>query len=753
MKKESAKWFIRILCLLLAGAVVFSVAGCQGKPTSVSLSFLKTEHKVFSPDNVNKSLHLIDSKKLDYIAESGLISLYIDLHSYAVTVKENSQNKFWYSLPVKANEKYDYSAAVVNLTVVSGNNTYYLNSQDNSVNYGTASFTSNAASLSVKYIIAEDKKTAVASKYGSSDIVFSVQVDYTLKDGNLFVSSRLENLSKNPDAVVKDIGILEFFGASDTAGEGDFILVPDACGALINTAVEDKSFKPLEFSVYGQDYAYNTGSRAYPAKLAAYGARQGKSGFAVLIENGDAIATIHADRATGANGFNNVGARFNITPVLDEEKSNKTVRYIASNSFSDNIKMCFRFFNGSNASYSGMAIACREQLIRDKVLTVKTAQAGDKLPFNLSLIGAVRQPVISFASSLKKTRALTTFEQAQDLIIQMKAKGVDNINLRYIGALSGGLEQEDIVGAGVSFRLGRKSGLSELNEYMKAQNLSLFVDMNIVSTGKSSAYSSDKSARSIHGKDIFYPYETDLDEYLKEGIPERQLLAVSRLEINVNKILKKYDNLDIQGFCINDAGFALYSDFSGDYFNRQQVASIFSEQLETLSANKRLMINFGNIRTINSADVIVNMPLKTSVSESEAYSAIPFLQMILHGLVSYSGEPINLSDNPERAALRCIEFGASPSYEWCYEELDSEPQNREKYYYGDWLTGAVSFYERANEALADLTGTRMTRHEMVAKGVYLTEYNDSSLVYVNYNDEDVKVGEITVEANSFLRIN
>jgi hypothetical protein len=753
MKEKNMKRFVRAFCLVLAALTVLSITGCQGKAASGSLSFLKSENKVFMPENINKGLHLVDSKKLKYIAESGLISLYIDSQSYAVTVKESSQNKSWYSLPVKANDNYDYSAAVINLTVVSGNNTYYLNSQDNSVGFGTASYTSDDSSLTVKYIIAKDQKTASSSEYGSSDIAFSVFVKYTLKDGNLFVTSGWENLSKNTDIVIKDIGILEFFGASDTAEKGDFILVPDGCGALINTSVEDKNFKPLEFAVYGQDYANKTGSKAYESKLAAYGARQGKSGFAVLIENGDALAIIHADRATGTSGFNNVGARFNITPILDEEKANKTVRYIGESSFTDDIKMCFRFFNGTNASYSGMAIACREQLIRDKVLTVKTAQAGEYLPFNLSLIGAVKQPLLSFAQSLTKMKALTTFEQAQDLLIQMKAKGLNNVNLRYVGALSGGMDQEDITGAGIGFWLGRKSGFNELGEYMMAQNLSLFIDINIISTSKSSSYSSEKSAQNIQGEDVYMPYDAGLSEYLKTISFKRQLLAVSKLESNINRILKKYSDYNIGGFCINDAGSILYSDFSGDYINRQQAASMVSEQLETLSAGKSLMINSGNIRTVNSADVIVNMPLSTSVRESDAYSAVPFLQMILHGLVNYSGEPINLSEDSEKAMLRCIEFGACPSYEWCYEELDTEPQKKEKYFYGDWLTGAVSFYEKANKALADLTGARMTRHEMVAEGVYCTEYNDSSLVYVNYNDEDAKVGEITIEANSFLRIN
>ena len=50
----------------------------------------------------------------------------------------------------------------------------------------------------------------------------------------------------------------------------------------------------------------------------------------------------------------------------------------------------------------------------------------------------------------------------------------------------------------------------------------------------------------------------------------------------------------------------------------------------------------------------------------------------------------------------------------------------------------------------------MVSHSMVAQGVYCTEYEGNTLIYVNYTDKDYavdKAGGFTVKANDFIRIN
>ena len=47
----------------------------------------------------------------------------------------------------------------------------------------------------------------------------------------------------------------------------------------------------------------------------------------------------------------------------------------------------------------------------------------------------------------------------------------------------------------------------------------------------------------------------------------------------------------------------------------------------------------------------------------------------------------------------------------------------------------------------------MTAHYKVQDGVYCTEYNNSIIIYFNYNDTAVTVNSLTVEPKSALRVN
>ena len=75
-----------------------------------------------------------------------------------------------------------------------------------------------------------------------------------------------------------------------------------------------------------------------------------------------------------------------------------------------------------------------------------------------------------------------------------------------------------------------------------------------------------------------------------------------------------------------------------------------------------------------------------------------------------------------------------------------------KLYYDKNINDIVKYYTKANSALSDLRGARMTAHYKVQDGVYCTEYNNSSRVYVNYNDAPVTFNGITVNALDCVEI-
>lgn len=751
-KNRNKKITARISALLLSAAMLCSLSACSDPGAVTKIKGTPTE----AGGVESTLLHSVGEKaNLQQVGKSGLIELLFDESTYSVCVADLSHDdseKLWSVLPTQENP----DAATATLEIVGGDTLYKLNTQDNSVSFQNAQCSFADDALSVTYILTPDSGTAHKEKYEKDDIAFKLVVDYQIKDGSVYVSAKYENLVAESDAKLTKLSLLNFFGAYSEPQQGDYIFVPDGSGALIKTDTRDDSFdSELSFPVYGGDAASgNANSGTANALIPAYGMKQGNNAFVTIIDSGDAIATVSADRVRGGNDFYEAGVSFDITPCT-ESKGNF---YMSSESYDGDIGLCIRFLGGSNADYTGMAAAAREQLIRERILSTRTVEEQEYLPLDLTVIGVSDDTLLSFKRlNLRKEKTFTDFEQALDMLIRMKSKGINSIKLRYKGALSGGVDQSNIMTASLLARLGTRSDLRDLAEYVNAQNMEMYLDVNLLSAAKGNSFSSGKTAGSIFGKKAEYNAvnETSLgkDKYAK------RLLGMKYVEKSIIEILKDTRFSQFTGFCLNDVGSLLYSDYKNG-FNRQESAERISEQLPSLTANMKLMTDTGNFRVIKNVSFISHLPTSASQSRS-AYVSIPFLQLVLHGIVGYSGEPLNFSENTKTSFLRCVEYGASLSYEWTYSSTYADKKNGSDedgaeasgVYYENWIASASEQYERADAALKDLQASRMTSHSEVMSGVFCTEYDTGAKIYVNYTDADVTVSGITVPAEDFIRIN
>jgi hypothetical protein len=342
------------------------------------------------------------------------------------------------------------------------------------------------------------------------------------------------------------------------------------------------------------------------------------------------------------------------------------------------------------------------------------------------------------------------------MITRMKSKGINSIYLRYKGALSGGLDQSDISEAGFMGSLGGKSGFIALSDYMTTQKMELYLDINLLSSRKKILFNESQKSAVIDGKAAAVSSPNELSPYIGDKSFEQYLRPVNDIEKVVLDTLTTFRYTAFTGFCYNDAGRILYSDFSGSGSNRQASALTIAQQLKSLSTGRKIMADGCNFYAMKNVDVLVNMPLNSTVTTDPAYQEVPFIQLIMHGIVDYSGSPINEAKSTQDMMLKYIEYGACPSYEWCYTEFNSGADNTDTFYYDDWLKDAVAYYTKANDALLDLRDSRMVSHTKIADGIYRTEYDGNSLIYVNYTNKDYKVNEaggFTVKAKDFLRIN
>ena len=746
-KDRLKKQLCALTALSLSAVMVFSLASCS-KGTDIDSVKIPNSFTYKETKKADKSYHTGNAQKLKKIAASGLVELYFDESNFTVSVKDTTYSKMWNSLPEEENE----NAAPATVEIIKGDKKYLLNTQDNSVAFNKAKVETKGESIIVTYILTPDKKTADKKKYSPEDIAFELKITYTLADGSLNVSAKSKNLVKESTAKITKLNLLPYFGAQKTPTAGDFIFVPDGSGALIKTDVADESFKkPLNFAVYGNDLSLTKKQKNYSAIVPAYGMKQGNSAFVILITKGDALAEIEADRVREGNDFFKVGSTFNLTPYSIEKGKKNSKLYVSDETYKNEVSLCVRFLNGSNANYTGMAAAAREQFIREHVLSTKTVKESEYLPLELSIIGAADSAMFKmgkFAPS--KLKKLTTFEEAQDMISRMKAMGINGMNVIYKGILSGGLNQGNAANASVLRRLGSKNALQELCDFAEAQNMGIFLDINLLSANIDKSFPSGKTAGNIFGDKASYTRDSEI----KTGkiIPsyESSLIKTSSIKKEVVELLGNKSMQEFTGFCVSDAGSILYSDFAQNR-NRQQNAKTISDEITPLTAGKTLVTHKGNFFMIKDVEFISHLPSTTQVEENEAYVSVPFVQLILHGIIEYSNEPVNYSENTKDAMLKCIEYGACPSYEVTYKNISGKKDDI--YFYENWITPAAEFYARANEALVDIRSSRMTSHEEIAPDVFCTEYNSGEKIYVNYTEEDVVVSGLTIPANDFLRIN
>ena len=749
MTKKNNKKLILKRCLIILMAIIIA--------SGAVFAFLWTPSDVKVIRNVEKRNTIItktDNLQIHYaksadsfsenVAVSGLIELHVDPDSKSFGIIETATGRLWSALPLldktAEGEELVSDASMATLKVLGGSDIYYLNTQDNSLDFKKASYKKISNGAEFTYDLFPDSKTAAKKSYSEDDIGFRIKISVTLKDGSLLVDCTHSNLTGNPDAFIESIDLLNYFGAYNDSLEDDFLLVPDGCGAIIKTSIYDESFESLSFSVYGSDPSVGnkaTGNAIIPA----FGIKHGETAFVSLIEKGDAVATIKAEKATSLSEFNRVYSSFLITPsTYKDEKV-----YISKNPTVSGVSMCYRFLTGSNATYAGLASACREQLIRNSVLSTKTVSVGDYIPCFLSLTGAVSDNF----GPIETLEPVTTFEQATDMLTHMKSKGINNISVRYSGVFNSGINSKDANKIKLNNKSGGKEGLTELYEYTKSQKMKIYLDVNLISSANGFF---GNNAMSITKKDTTYTADYGSYDYFGSEIKDRKLRNPESLSKAVKSVINNTKDLSFSGFCLNDVGTVLYSDFTKSGMLRQDVSEHISKSVAPLSTEKSTMAVTGNFYMLKTVDSIINMPLKTSASPSGAYVSVPFVPLVLHGIVDYTGEPINTQINIEETLLKYVEYGACPHFAWSYEPV-TDDVNSDIYYYDNTINIASDYYKEVNETLNDLRDARMTDHYQVADGIFCTEYDTGSLIYVNYTDSDFETLGVTVEAGSFLRVN
>lgn len=654
-----------------------------------------------------------------------------------------------------------------------GKSIYVFNPSTSSGNRATfaKTITTYCPSYTFSEMYADEREVGYVAET-EQNALFRVALEYTFaEDGSLLVRLPANSITYDSTLYhVTSISSLPYFGAGDMEKDG-YIFYPDGSGTVVDFSDfydgTTRSSIALTSSVYGQDFAYSkvSGQHREQVTLPVYGMvsevgrgaslsvldgdtrERVKSGFLAVIEDGMSMANLTFRSGGSEHKYTSVFPEFMPYPA-DEYDLSKTISVGAKGSYtmvsdtqytgsfvtrykmlSDDSTIAARAVAGDTATYYpatyvGMAAYYRNLLRESGVLTALTADTED-IPLYVESFGAMQIQDKFLSFPITKTVALTSFNDVIAMYGDFANAGIKNVNFKLTGFMNGGMEYtypvkvrwERAVGGDDGFR-----NLMKQAETISAQDGShfgVYPDFDFQYINDTALFDGVSLGRHVSrmvdnryaSKQIYNAITGEFDSFYN------MVVTPSQLDSLYENFSKNYGKFGAKSLSISTLGSDLNSDFNKDSLTTREEARDRVEAVLTRIKDTdgyEIMTSVGNSYILKYAKHLTNVATDSSHFRYSSY-AVPFLGMILHGSVSYTGDPLNYSGSPEYDLLRSLESGAYPSYILCYENTAhlKEDENLNKYYgvdYATWFESVKSTYTTMNTQLSDLQTFLITEH-------------------------------------------
>lgn len=645
------------------------------------------------------------------------------------------------------------------------------------------------AGFTAEQVKAEMEKTEYQGPERS--VMYTIPVDISLTRYGLQVNVDSSLILAPSEQRLYKISLYRGLGASNVAMGDEYLLVPDGSGAIIPAR---GSLSTLAYSerIYGNDetLAKDYDTSVEENALTAFGVfdRGAANGAIVAIMSEGASQSYLTARPL--NTTSNLTTSLNYDIVYGERDYRS---YLAETSSSDtsasitsvsgetgtgvvlskdtpeiNFTVKYYFLEGGQ-TYSDYAEFYRDYLIKEGILPSETTNEKG-VSLYLDLLGAFDKNETVAGIPTTNKRALTTYAQAQEILRELADSGVDNIKARYSYWSNGGYYNNVFNTVRLISEMGSQNDLKSLVSYCTDSGVSLYPTADFMylyreTMGDGFDYQTDVARRldlrisRVNQRNYVtgIQYE-DSDTY-------KSIISPDMLPGFADSYKTSYDNtVGLSSISLGSVGKYLDSSYKTNRIvNREEALAYQKEVLEKF-ADYSVAVSNGNDYTWKYADAIYEIPTGSSEYTSSSES-VPFIQMVLHGYISYASEAFNTSGDYETEILKAVETGSNPSFRWMYAEntifdntllYDFYSVN---YKYS--FDRAVAIYKQLNEAMSDVVNLPITNHEKVsakfsdtgasADGVYATTYGDDyKTFYVNYNKFDVTLADgTTIAAKSY----
>ncbi|MGF7142108.1 hypothetical protein HNQ56_000518 [Anaerotaenia torta] len=602
----------------------------------------------------------------------------------------------------------------------------------------------------------EDK--ARYSKVGSEENpYFNVSILYRLEGDELVVELPFEAMDWSDRFPLTKVNVLPYMGAGSTEDTG-FILVPEGNGGIINFNNGRNEQSAYYTEVYGwddgmeRDYLTDDNRSDYPV----FGISKNGSSMLCILEDYNSVASISADISSRNHSYNYASATYttlHAASISVSAKTDKSVMVYEAKKPEGTIRQRYRFMESS--SYGMMAKAYRDYLMA-KNPSLKKIESSST-PINITLIGAIDKVEQRLGFPVSVPLELTSYQEAYDIIDDLKEAGYHNLSIRYSGWMNGGTKQKLPTSIKTVSELGSKSKFKKFLKHAEESGVPVYLEsmtQYAYNKGLFDGFVINRDGAKYSSRKIIKLYNFSKVYFGEEDWKDCFYLLKPQVTIDIINKLSDYAEKNSANLAFTDIGFRVSADYNPkNLVTRQQAIELQKDELKKVSEKGTdLMVSGGNDYVLPYVAYINDMKLRGNKYHL-IDELVPFYTMAIHGLVEYSGSPLNLSRDYREEILQSAESGAGLSFTFMKESTSILQDSFYTYLFGAdydlWKDEAYSIYSRFERELGHCYNQFITEHGFLADGVTVTAYEDGTKVYVNYNDTEFNEGDIRIPARDF----
>jgi len=668
------------------------------------------------------------------------------------------------------------------------------------------------------------KKEMEAVEYSGPEraVMFTIPVDIELTEEGFQATVDSSLIQAPAKQKIYKISLYRAFGSFTPTSKQNgvpYIITCDGSGAIM-PGRGNVTTSVYTDRIYGKDQTFQSEEETTKmmqiiSPFLIYD-RADVGGIMAILESGSAQAFA---TARPANAASNPGASVNYDLVYAERdyrtysggQSSSSSTSLSSSTSSSGVVLSKEqqvavftvkyYFTEGGLTYSDYAKLYREYLIKAGKLTSETVDSSEKTPFYLQAVGAINKNESVAGLPIDATKALTSYTELKEIVSELIAAGVNNINVQYLYWANEGYYNTIANVPSLMSEMGSKSDLSDLISYLNQNDVGFYPSAEFLYVYKDKAtdalnYTLD-AARRLDMR-VARVYDRNLATYQASsstnvGDYTKTILSPDLIPTMAKSYLAEYNKIiSTKTISLGSIGKDINSNYKiGRILNRTQAYDAQIEAIDTFANDGYdMLFSVGNDYTWKYASHIVELPMGSSEYLSTTGS-IPFVQMVLHGYIQYASEAFNISADYQTHLLKCLETGSGVIFRWMYDD-DGVFDNTDFYQfyslnYKNSFDRAVALYKEIAAILDKVSGKEITLHETanaylvydgeihtLAEGeegyvegqetlsynriattnVFHTVYGNGTVdIYVNYNSFDVELEDRTiVPANGYLEV-